>query len=322
MFYLFPFDKVEKGSKIVLYPAGGVAQSYIQQVRTLNYCNVLFAVDKKYKEIDSIDGISVFSPEAISTEKYDYVVIAISDYNHQSVMQDVNKLKIPKDKIVYSETSFYPKGTISYSQHGEDMVVVNLFKALGIEKPSYIDVGANHPYLCSNTALLHKYGSRGINVEAHPEFLKEFERERPEDININVGVGKESGVLPLYVISKEINTFSFDLAQWWIKQYQERNLKIDEVKEIQVTTLADIIEKYSDNEYPDFIDIDIEGLDYDVLESCDFSKGKPLVICAETGVTAKAITMMQKQGYIPYCVMECNVIYIRESLREKILGVK
>jgi len=56
-------------------------------------------------------------------------------------------------------------GGRTYAQHGDDLAVLNIFKRLGIEKPSYLDVGAYHPFDLSNTALLYERGSRGIVVE-------------------------------------------------------------------------------------------------------------------------------------------------------------
>lgn len=92
-------------------------------------------------------------------------------------------------------TSCYYKK--SYAQHGKDVIIINLFKLLGIEKPSYIDIGDHHPYEISNTALLYELGSNGINIEANPNLLEEFKKERKHDINICCGIGsKDSECMP------------------------------------------------------------------------------------------------------------------------------
>lgn len=62
----------------------------------------------------------------------------------------------------------------SYSQSGEDLIIKYIFDALGIEKPSYIDVGAYHPYCLSNTSLFYELGSKGINIEPDPMLFKNF----------------------------------------------------------------------------------------------------------------------------------------------------
>ena len=68
---------------------------------------------------------------------------------------------------------------LSFAQSGEDLIALQIFRSLGIKKPSYMDVGAFHPYRTSNTALLNLSGCRGINIEPNPAQFPEFIRERP-----------------------------------------------------------------------------------------------------------------------------------------------
>jgi hypothetical protein len=72
-------------------------------------------------------------------------------------------------------------GPTSYAQHGDDFQILNLFNLLGIDRPTYIDLGAHHPETISNTKLLYDRGSRGINVEANPNLFKAFESQRLGD---------------------------------------------------------------------------------------------------------------------------------------------
>ncbi len=94
-----------------------------------------------------------------------------------------------KSKLYASEFRKFKK--ISFSQCGEDLIVQNIFNCLGIEKPSYIDVGAYDPFIFSNTALFYSKGSRGINIEPDPHLYKTFPKHRKEDINLNVGIGEK-----------------------------------------------------------------------------------------------------------------------------------
>ena len=57
----------------------------------------------------------------------------------------------------------------SYSQCGEDLLVDYIFKLRGIERPSYLDIGAHDPYYLSNTALF-------IREEAEELILKLIQR--------------------------------------------------------------------------------------------------------------------------------------------------
>ncbi|MGB5027475.1 MAG: hypothetical protein WBO38_03165, partial [Chitinophagaceae bacterium] len=47
--------------------------------------------------------------------------------------------------------SFFAHMRRSYSQSGEDIIVSYLFERMGIKKPTYLDIGANHPIALSNT---------------------------------------------------------------------------------------------------------------------------------------------------------------------------
>src|SRR5436309_16100262 len=80
-------------------------------------------------------------------------------------------------------------GNLAYSQEGEDLVLRRIFETQA--KGIYVDVGAHHPFRFSNTCLLHKRGWRGINIDAMPGSMTLFERFRPLDVNLELGVGVE-----------------------------------------------------------------------------------------------------------------------------------
>ena len=50
----------------------------------------------------------------------------------------------------------------------------------------YVDVGAFHPFLFSNTAALHRSGWRGVNVEPNPDMAARLRQARPQDITLEV----------------------------------------------------------------------------------------------------------------------------------------
>ena len=103
------------------------------------------------------------------------------------VIEAVKRI-LQKSGLLISEASSNKVFNRSYSQCGEDLLVQYIFNLRGIQKPSYIDIGANHPYFLSNTALFYEKGSRGINIEANPQLAENFKTHRPEDINLNIGI--------------------------------------------------------------------------------------------------------------------------------------
>ena len=84
----------------------------------------------------------------------------------------------------------------SYSIEGEDRIVRALLWQKH-DKGFYVDVGAHHPFRFSNTYLFYTQGWSGINIDATPGSMKAFNKYRPRDINLEVGIGgrKTGGVI-------------------------------------------------------------------------------------------------------------------------------
>ena len=164
----------------------------------------------------------------------------------------------------------------SYSQHGEDIIIDKL---LGEKKKGfYIDVGAHHPHRLSNTKRFYDRGWQGINIE--PEYLsyKTFVSERPKDINLNVAVSKENGNIQFYkFFPPALSTCSSNTRD----QYIAAGFSCSESVEIPTHPLRQIVEDYANDREIDFLSIDTEGFEMDVLWSNDWEKFRPRVVCIE-----------------------------------------
>lgn len=210
-------------------------------------------------------------------------------------------------------------GNITYAQHGDDLMLLNIFHLLGIEKPSYIDLGAHHPFTISNTALLYQRRSRGVNVEANPNLFGDFLMYRPEDKNLNFGVGLERTTMMFYMYSDTSgrNTFSLDEVA-----SLEGVLKVKQTIPVEVYTLDSIIMSHCNGRYPDLLLCDIEGLDYDVLQQArfDFQNG-PKVVVVETrrAHTRKMERMMNTKSYSLLCRMGENLFFLDYASAKKVL---
>jgi len=156
--------------------------------------------------------------------------------------------------------------TRGYSEHGQDLIAWGIFEGLGITRPSYLDLGAYHPFDISNTALFYERGCRGINVEANPRFIEQFKIHRPDDINICAAVGATPGRATFHTISLT--------AYKDFEKYPPF--------EVDVLTVGEIITKYAGGIFPDFLSMDIEGSDLSVLETLS-GDCLPKVICLEAG---------------------------------------
>lgn len=211
-------------------------------------------------------------------------------------------------------------GEKTYAQHGDDLMALNIFKLIGLEKPTYLDIGAHHPFNISNTALLYERGSKGVCVEANPNLIQSFQAARPMDIILNLGVAGTNSVMNFYMIDSHSgrNTFSQKEALKFIGEHPQ--FKITEKKQIEVVTINHIVERYCYGGYPDFLSIDAEGMDEEIIMSADFSKVRPKVICVETRPenSASIKHQLKKFDFFPYCRMISNLFFVEEKFRERL----
>ena len=191
----------------------------------------------------------------------------------------------------------------SYSQEGEDMVLRSFFEGKKHYKGFYVDIGAHHPYRFSNTLFFYRKGWRGINVEPTPGAIKNFNLFRRKDTNLNIGISDKRDKLTFFCFNEPaLNGFSKELSE-------ERNntskvYKI--VKEVAIETypLAEVLHKHlPPGQKIDFITIDVEGLDLQVLKSNDWNKYKATYILVEDKIDFTSLSesdiykYLEEQGY-------------------------
>ncbi len=174
---------------------------------------------------------------------------------------------------IYLKNNFFIKKK-TYSMNGEDLFIDNFFKN---KTGLYVDVGAYHPLELSNTYLLYRRKWRGINIDINSLSIDYFNFLRPHDININLGVAKKKTIKTLYYQKKKspLNTLNLSHA----KKIFSNKFKKKKIKTESLTSILDKT-KYKGKEI-DFLNIDTEGNDLDVLKSLDFKKYKPQLICVE-----------------------------------------
>jgi FkbM family methyltransferase len=194
---------------------------------------------------------------------------------------------------------------LSYSQEGEDMVLARIFE--GMDKGFYIDIGAHHPQRFSNTMYFYKRGWRGINIDATPGSMAPFIIERPEDINLEFPVSEKDQVLTYYIFNESaLNTFSVALADEYSKN---GNYKILSRISLETRTLESILnENIPEQQQISFLSIDVEGFDFNVLNSNDWEKYRPLIVLIEcldfevnTFIKSELYKFMCEKGYGFYC---------------------
>ncbi len=172
-----------------------------------------------------------------------------------------------------------PSGTrLCYSQEGEDMILERFFE--GKEKGFFVDIGAHHPIRFSNTYHFYKKGWRGINVDATPGSMNAFKAIRPDDINIEMGITKQEGELTYHIFQEPaLNTFSEERVKQLL---DETPFKLERTVKVKTKTLGQILEEnVAEKKKIDFLTIDVEGLDLEILQTNNWEKFKPVFILIE-----------------------------------------
>lgn len=189
----------------------------------------------------------------------------------------INKIKRYLRKAILG----YDISTYFFSHSGEDAILQAIFrqKLDKKEKGFFIDIGAYHPYEASNTYLFYINGWTGINIDACPGSMKAFNKIRPKDINLEMGIGEKEDILTYYFIDghSSMNSFSKEnLLQIGMWEHVKKEIPI------KVLPLSHVLSKYS-GEFNtiDLLNIDVEGFDLEVIKSNDWSKYKPKVIVIE-----------------------------------------
>ena len=139
-----------------------------------------------------------------------------------------------------------------HSQDGEEVFLKNFFHHK--DKGVYVDVGAYHPFLYSNTYWAYLKGWRGINIEPDIINYKLMCTFRQGDININCGISDEEMQLPYYMFKETaLNTFCIDEI--------ENKENIIDKRMVPIKRLDAILEENGIRKI-DFMDIDVEGMEY------------------------------------------------------------
>jgi FkbM family methyltransferase len=166
-------------------------------------------------------------------------------------------------------------GRVSFAQEGEDLILERLFE----RQPAgiYVDVGAHHPVRFSNTYLLYRRGWHGVNIDAAPGSMAAFDRMRPRDVNLEVGVTARAETRDLYVFNEPaLNTFDADRA----RSLERPPYRITGVHPVRCAPLAELLREHAIGEI-DLLSVDAEGFDFEVLQTVAWEVARPRVVITE-----------------------------------------
>ena len=214
---------------------------------------------------------------------------------------------------------------LSFSQSGEDRIIKFVFDVLGIHQYRYLDIGANHPSRINNTYLFYKLGGSGVLVEPNPRWQSLTSRLRPRDLCLNVGMaGKAQSNVPFYLMKSEtLCTFSKREADRMVAECGE---EITEVKMLDVLEPRAVLSSHFSGGL-NLVSLDVEGLEWVILEAFDLQRYRPEVFCVETisyaidgsGVKSTVLTeFMTARGYMVFADTYVNTIFVDRSRWEEL----
>jgi FkbM family methyltransferase len=216
----------------------------------------------------------------------------------------------------------------SYSQEREDLIIDKLLghKSSG----TYLDIGAFDPHHLSNTKRFYLRGWTGFNIEPNRTRYELFVEQRTRDTNLNMGIASSAGAMMFYEADDAaFSTFSAQQAQ----ELQKIGVNIVRTSEVPLLPMRELFEKYVGARKVDFCTIDTEGMDWEVLNSNDWSCHRPTVICVELcaaistglnstaslGASAGSDDFFRKIGYHRRATTICfgsplNAIYVDSAV--------
>lgn len=186
--------------------------------------------------------------------------------------------------------------TISYAGNREDVILSGFFGPN--EKGFYVDVGAYDPDEESVTKLFYDRGWSGINIEPQKRYFDRLVKKRRRDTNLNIGVADKASTLTLreYVDGTGLSTFSSSMQQSYSKQAPAAAQKYIDHK-VKVKRLEDVFKEQKVTSIQ-FLKVDVEGFEYEVLMGNNWDKYRPEVVCIEANhIETDWHPLLKKVGY-------------------------
>lgn len=229
----------------------------------LRVFNRVFSTEVNLRDIDWIrqltdEGLHLGTEDVISVKMLVREGLRVNEGNADSIRDVIDGIRL------------------CYSQEGESLILERFFGSQ--PEGFYVDVGAHHPKRFSNTYEFYRRGWRGVNIDPTPGVKELFDELRPEDVSLSVAVSDVEGMHDFYLFDEPaLNTFSKGLAE----QYQQDGWKLNEVRPIISKKLSTLLEELRLEAPIDFMSIDVEDHELQVLRSNDWSRFRPRVLLVE-----------------------------------------
>lgn len=170
---------------------------------------------------------------------------------------------------------------LSYAQHFEDVYLMRCFRER--KDGFYIDVGAGHPVIDNVSFAFYLKGWHGVTVEPNPALARLSRSIRPRDLGAETLVGSSPGQAKFFLVDDfhGLSTMIGENARAAADNYGKKSNELT----LPVTTLAELCRQHA-SQAIDFLKIDVEGAEKDVLEGGDWKTYRPKVVVIEATMPA------------------------------------
>lgn len=191
-----------------------------------------------------------------------------------------------------------------YTQNEEEKYIVD--SVSGITNGRFLDIGAHNGKSFSSTRALFEKGWGGVYVEPAPDVLPSLRKNTEEGSDrvtiIPCAVGTQSGVLPFYSSGSDmVGSLSADHAKKWSSAVSFTEIQVP------VITLEELESQVGNNF--DFINLDVEGINWDIFCQFDWTRWRPKCVCIEYDDKQKEIiNVLKSHGYSTVYISPENIV--------------
>jgi len=239
----------------------------------------------------------------------------------QRFADEINKLLNPFVYGVLGSKEYFPDIDVyiqpQFSQRGEDLIIESIINAILVKEPNrnkvvrYLEIGANHPIASSSTFLFYARGARGVLIEANPKLIASLQSQRSEDKIIHAAVvNTNSKFETLYIANKsELSSTRNDL----IEKFPGGRI-LEEIV-VPAKNINEVIANYWLADFVNLLIIDVEGKDFDLIQTADLANFQFDIIQIEPsdhlipGNRQNICSHLAKFGYILVSNTEVNLIF-------------
>lgn len=302
--------------KVIVYGVGAYFEEHREEIEA-NY-HIIGYCDTDEGKLERLE--KAVKIEELKRKDYNSILVTTSIYAGEVIESllshgvEEKKIKVlPYEEFMHGIGGVAPKKT-SWSGGWEDLIIDEIVRKLKINynEMKYIELGVLSPVTGSNTFYFYQRGATGILVEANPGLIRNIKKFRSADKVINKAVYAGSEREVSFYISECAGLSS--VKPDWVEQGGEGWKKYGRKETIQIPTIH-INDVFAMLERKcNLLSMDIEGYDYEAINSLDFRKYRPQIIILEllSGRcdTPKIVKLLLEKGYMLYACNSANGIFV------------